>query len=422
MASHHCLLYIAALATTLPVLVLICSFSLTQALNGGFSVDLIHRDSPASPFYDPTETPSQRIAKALRRSFNRVDHFKPASVVSSAAPPSEIVPNKGEYLLTAVLTGCYRQTAPLFSPLKSTTYKKVDCPAKQCKSLHETSCSSKDGSDNCQYEVSYGDGSFSKGDLAIDTLTLGSSGSQSVSLPNIAIGCGHNNDGTFDEKSSGIVGLGGGASSLVSQLGPDSTGGKFSYCLLPFSHQGNMSSKLCFGSEAVVSGSGAVSTPLVSKSQETFYFLTLEAMSVGDVRLESGDSSLSGDSKGNIIIDSGTTLTLLPKDFYSEFEAAVKKQIDLERDDRPRGGLSLCYKSASDDIAAPIITAHFTGADVKLNPSNTFVRVEDGVFCLAFSPSESMSIYGNVAQMNFLVGYDTAEKTVSFKPTDCTKP
>ncbi|KAB1220169.1 Aspartic proteinase CDR1 [Morella rubra] len=253
MASHHSLLSFAALATMLPVLLLICRFSLTQALNGGFSVDLIRRDSPASPFYDPSETPSQRMAKALRRSINRVNHFKPTSVVSSAAPPSEIVPNNGDYLMEysvgtppfpvlgiadtcsdliwlqcSPCTKCYRQSALLFSPLYSTTYKKVTCASKQCHSVDRTSCSFEEGSFNCQYEVSDGDRSFTRGDLALDTLTLGSARSRHVSLPHITVGCGHNNDGTFDEKSSGIVGLSASASSLVSQLGSDSTGDKFS--------------------------------------------------------------------------------------------------------------------------------------------------------------------------------------------------
>jgi len=194
---------------------------------------------------------------------------------------------------------------------------------------------------------------------------------------------------------------------------------------VPIFSQGKNSSKLRFGSDAVVSGSGAVSTPLITKRPETFYFLTLEAMSVGNKRLELRDSSSFGDGpfpEGNIIIDSGTTLTLLPADFYSKFESAVAERIDLERVVDGDQFLRLCYKSASDDIGVPIITAHFAGpADVKLNPANTFVRVTEEVMCLAFIPSESLFIFGNLVQMNFLVGYDTVAKTVSFKPMDCTQ-
>ena len=55
--------------------------------------------SPNSPFYNPLETPSQRIAKALRRSINHVNHFKPTSSLSTNAAQANIISNGGEYLL-----------------------------------------------------------------------------------------------------------------------------------------------------------------------------------------------------------------------------------------------------------------------------------------------------------------------------------
>ncbi|KAK7856691.1 aspartic proteinase cdr1 [Quercus suber] len=397
-------------------------FSLIEASNGGFSVDLIHRDSPNSPFYDPSETPSQRIAKALRHSINRVNHFKPTSSLSTNAAQADIISNQGEYLLKYSVgtplvqilgiadtgsdliwlqckpcNGCYKQTAPLFDPTRSSTYKEVSCSSSQCQSLKGTSCSGSDDS-SCSYSVSYGDQSFSNGDLAVDTLTLGSTTSRPVPLPKTIIGCGHNNGGTFNANGSGIVGLGSGAVSLVSQL-DSSIDGKFSYCLIPLTSQGDTTSKLNFGSNAVVSGSGAVSTPIVPKDIDTFYYLTLEAIS--------------------------TTLTILPSELYPDFESVVKAEIDLAPTEDPSGVLRLCYESSSDDFKGPNITAHFTAADVNLSSSTTFIRVDEQVVCLAFVAASdepgSISIFGNLAQANVLVGYDVVKKTMSFKPTDCTK-
>jgi len=253
----------------------------------------------------------------------------------------------------------------------------------------------------------------------VDTLTLGSSDTRPMQLKNIIIGCGHNNAGTFNKKGSGIVGLGGGPVSLIKQLG-DSIDGKFSYCLVPLTSKKDQTSKINFGTNAIVSGSGVVSTPLIAKaSQETFYYLTLKSISVGSKQIQySGSDSES--SEGNIIIDSGTTLTLLPTEFYSELEDAVASSIDAEKKQDPQSGLSLCY-SATGDLKVPVITMHFDGADVKLDSSNAFVQVSEDLVCFAFRGSPSFSIYGNVAQMNFLVGYDTVSKTVSFKPTDCAK-
>ena len=232
-------------------------------------------------------------------------------------------------------------------------------------------------------------------------------------------GCGHNNDGTFGEAGSGIIGLGGGPLSLVSQLN-NSIGGKFSYCLVP-TENSNITSKINFGDNGLDSGNGVVSTAMVAKDPSTFYYLTLEGISVGNKRFAYKASSKAvASNEGNIIIDSGTTLTFLPPEFHADLVSALEKAIDAERVSDPKDGLGVCFRS-KDDIDVPIITAHFTGADVKLKPINTFARMDDDLVCFSMIPSESLAIYGNLAQINFLVEYDLKAKKVSFLPADCTK-
>ncbi|CAL9006142.1 unnamed protein product [Prunus brigantina] len=407
-AYHSCAL--VALSTTLLFLLCASSFSLASA-KGGFSVDLIHRDSPKSPFYNPSLTPSQRLANALGRSINRLNHFSTAASSLSQHGPNQVeatlIMNRGEYLMEASIgsppfpikaiadTGsdliwtqckpcpsCYQQTDPLFDPKRSSTYKTLPCSSNQCASLNGT-CSSS----NCRYSVGYGDGSHSRGEYAQETLTLGSTTGRNVALPKTLIGCGHDNNGTFDEKSSGIVGLGGGNESLITQLGA-SIDGKFSHCLVSIQSQAKTTSKLNFGTNAVVSGSEVVSTPIVQG-----------------------------------LYPSGTTLTFFPSDFYANLEAEVDKAIGRERVDVPNVPLSLCYKSSESEaeFKAPTLTVHFIGADVKLDAAHTFVRATEEAVCFAFAPTRSISIYGNLSQMDFLVGYDKKKQTVSFKPTDCTK-
>ncbi|KAL5062255.1 hypothetical protein RYX36_023992 [Vicia faba] len=266
----------------------------------------------------------------------------------------------------------------------------------------------------------YGDQSITKGDLSLETFTLDSNTGNSVSFRKTTIGCGHSNKGTFKGASSGIVGLGNGELSLTKQL-ETTIGEKFSYCLVPYSPKSNTSSILNFGDAAVVSGDGVVSTPIVIKYPPTFYFLTLEAFSVGNKRIEFGGSSSGRDDEGNIIIDSGTTLTLLPSEVYTNLESAVAELVKLKRVDDPDQFLNLCYSLTSDEYDFPIITAHFKGADVKLESISTFVSVADDIVCFAFQSNENGIIFGNLAQQNLLVGYDLQKKTVSFKPTDCTK-
>ncbi|KAE9592733.1 hypothetical protein Lal_00029347 [Lupinus albus] len=418
------------------VFVFLClsGISLIEALP--FGVELIHRESSKSPFYVSTETHFQRVTNAIRRSINRPNHFKQSRLLPNDAE-SDVFANRGEYLMSysigtppvktlgIVDTGsniiwlqckpcrpCYTQTSPIFDPSKSKTYRFLPCTSNACESNRDTSCSS--NSKSCQYTIRYGDNSTSQGDLSSDTFTLSSTTGSPLRLRNTVIGCGHRNTLVFQGDGSGIVGLGIGPSSLITQLGT-SIEGKFSYCLLPLFSQPNISSILIFGdNDDAFSSESTVSTPIVPDAD--FYRLNLLSFTVGDSKIEFESSS-----DGNIIIDSGTTLTLLPPDVYSELESVVASAIPQERIEDPSGTLSLCYKSSSlrnSDI--PIITANFDGADVKLNALNTFVEVSEGITCFVFIPS-SFPIFGNLAQQNFLIGYDVQNQVLKFKPTDCSK-
>ncbi|QCD87877.1 Xylanase inhibitor [Vigna unguiculata] len=73
-------------------------------------------------------------------------------------------------------------------------------------------------------------------------------------------------------------------------------------------------------------------------------------------------------------------------------------------------------------LLGSVPTAHFEGADVKLEPIQTFIPPKDGVFFLAFTNTSSdVGIYGNFVQSNYLIGFDLEAKPVSFKPIDWEK-
>nr|KYP58973.1 Aspartic proteinase nepenthesin-1 [Cajanus cajan] len=360
-------------------------------------------------------------------------------------PLSEIIANSGAYLMRYSIgtppfevmgfvdtgsdlvwlqcnpcKGCSNQTTPFFDPSKSSTYKPISCDSKECKSLltlEENSCHSRNDT-NCRYGILYDDGSSSKGNLAFETLTFSSTTGSSVAFPKLPIGCDQARK--FHSNMFGVVGLGKGGNSLITQMGP-SIDFKFSYCLPYFKSKGT--SKLNFGINAVVAGPGTVSTPLKPGPSDVLYFLQLEGMSVGSKRIEFVDNSTSYDAYGNTLIDSGTTLTFMEDNFYAKLEPEVMAQIKLERVQSPEKTFSLCYKSpTNNETGVPFITVHFAGADVVLNPSSTFIEAKDNVICFTIVPVPPPgSIFGNLAQMNYLIGYDLVKKTVSFKPTDCTK-
>ena len=414
-----------------------------MATSGGFSVDLIHRDSPLSPFFDPSKTRTERLTDAFRRSVSRVGRFRPGNLKGIE---SSIVPSAGEYLMNLSIgippvpiiaiadTGsdltwtqcrpcnsCYKQVLPFFDPKKSSTYRHSSCGTSYCLALgKDRSCSKQK---HCTFRYSYADGSFTGGNLAAETLTVASTAGKPVKFPKFVFGCGHSSGGIFDGNSSGIVGLGSGKLSMISQL-KSTINGRFSYCLQPFSTDSTISGRISFGtSSGIVSGSGTVSTPLVRKKPNTYYYLTLEGFSVGKKRLPyKSFRKKAGAEEGNIIVDSGTTITFIPEKFYSKLEKSVEKSIKEKgkRVKEPNGIFSLCYNTTR-EIKAPIITAHLRDANVELQPLNTFTRVQEDLVCFTLMPTSDVMVFGNMAQVNFLVGFDLRKKIVSFMPTDCSQ-
>ncbi|XP_031255454.1 aspartic proteinase CDR1-like [Pistacia vera] len=364
-----------------------------------------------------------------------------ASPLPSNAPQTSISPDNGEYLMKFSIgtppvdvygildTGsdllwaqclpcqrCYKQKNPIFNPSFSSSYNFLSCESIQCHLLETVSCSSEQA---CNYTYGYGSNALTEGVLATETIALGSN-----IFNNIVFGCGHNNTGGFNENEMGLVGLGGRNLSLVSQISSQlGTNIKFSYCLIPFHANPNFTSKINFGSISEVSGSGVVSTPLVPKDDKTYYFVTLEGISIGKNFIPYNNSSSQTVSKGNVFIDSGVPPTLLPEDFYNRLEQEVRKAIKLTPFQNPQLGSQLCYKRATMEDIAPTSAAHFDGgAAVPLVWTSIFISPMEGVFCFAMQPiSDDVGIFGNFAQSNILIGFDLHKGIVSFKPTDCTK-
>ncbi|XP_009620775.1 probable aspartic protease At2g35615 isoform X2 [Nicotiana tomentosiformis] len=429
----------------------------------GFTLDLIHRDSPFSPLYNPSITPSRRLREAYHRSFSRATFFKAGTASERERPfihqkefQSDVIPIPGEYLMKFSIgtppvetvaiadTGsdltwiqckpcadCFKQTAPLFDSRKSSTYKTVKCDTKACEIVGSTSCVRKNV---CEYEMSYGDQSHSVGDVAFETFTFDTlnlpskSDKRKISFPDVVFGCGHDNGGTFTNLTTGIVGLGGSNLSIVKQLEKEVVG-SFSYCLIPLdlssSSASNATSHISFGPLARVSGPKVVTTPIILKEPRTYYYINLESVSVGKKKLafkSSRLSSFAADGElGNMIIDSGTTLTLLPSDFYENLESTLVDTIKGKRKEDPTGTFALCYESKNGVINAPEIVFHFTNADVGLLPTSTFAEIDEGLACLTIVPADEIAIFGNLAQVNYLIGYDLIHERLSFLPTDCTK-
>lgn len=150
-----------------------------------------------------------------------------------------------------------------------------------------------------------------------------------------------------------------------------------------------MSGKLNFGDDAIATGDNFVSTPLIKmigNRQKDAYYLALEAFSVRNKRIKYRGVKLEGNntSTHNIIIDSGTTVSILQHHLYYRMELAVKKVVKLELFQDSTASYNLCYNTTSKQPKFPPITAHFKGADVKLDSKGTFDSLYERVKCFAF--------------------------------------
>ncbi|XP_074299298.1 aspartic proteinase CDR1-like [Silene latifolia] len=317
-------------------------------------------------------------------------------------------------------TQCFKQILPIFDPNKSWSYMDQSCDTQGCLDLSgsQHTCTR---DNKCFYTYQYADNSYTAGYLATDIITF----PQGKRVPKITFGCSINSDGIlYAKESTGVIGLGGGPLSLISQLG-SRIGGKFSYCFIPFSKEGRYTSTINFGDEGEVSGPGVISTP-ITKDDQTFYYLTLNGISVGNTKIPLNNEFPNLFNTGNILIDSGATMTILPTSMYNSLISALDNNIHAPKIKDPTNLLTVCYRTTNGgvDLGIPDVTAHFNGGDVVLKPVNTFVEVTRGVMCLAIISADGPvgPTLGNVAQMNFLVGYDIEAGKVFFKPMDCTAP
>ncbi|KAE8700028.1 Aspartic proteinase nepenthesin-1 [Hibiscus syriacus] len=323
----------------------------------GFRVTLKHIDSGKNL------TKWERILRGIIRGQHRLQKLNDmvlAAAGGSVGVKAPIAAGNGEYLMYLSIgtppksyyaimdTGsdliwiqckpcsqCYQQSAPIFDPKKSSTYAKLPCKSHLCKALAQATCGN-----GCQYTYSYGDYSSSQGVMSTETLTFGK-----VLVPKIGFGCGEDNEGEGFLQGAGLVGLGRGALSLVSQLKEP----KFSYCLVPF-----------------------------DDTKKTIILLpSTHGISVGKTRLPIDKSSfaLRADGTGGLIIDSGTTITYLEENAFHEVKKEFIKKMKLPIDGSGVTGLDLCFTlpSGVTEVKVPKLVFHFEGADLDLPAENYMI-------------------------------------------------
>ncbi|OAY62155.1 aspartyl protease family protein 2 [Manihot esculenta] len=309
---------------------------------------------------------------------------------------------------------CYSQSDPVFDPRKSRSFAGIPCGSPLCHRLDSPGCNTQ--KQTCMYQVSYGDGSFTFGDFATETLTF-----RRTRVGRVALGCGHDNEGLF-VGAAGLLGLGRGRLSFPSQTGRRFNR-KFSYCLVDRSASSKPSS-VVFGDSAI--SRTARFTPLISNPKlDTFYYVELLGISVGGTRVPGITASLfklDQTGNGGVIIDSGTSVTRLTRPAYIALRDAFRVGATSLKKAPEFSLFDTCFDlSGQTEVKVPTVVLHFRGADVSLPASNYLIPVDsNGSFCFAFAGTMSgLSIIGNIQQQGFRVVYDLAGSRVGFAPRGC---
>ncbi|XP_073135668.1 aspartyl protease family protein At5g10770-like [Henckelia pumila] len=312
------------------------------------------------------------------------------------------------------IRSCYQQQDPIFNPSTSRTYSNISCTSPKCSQLasatgHKPDCLS--GS-TCIYLMQYGDSSFSAGYFSSDKLTL----SPTDVIPNFLFGCGQYNEGLFG-STSGIIGLGRGPLSLISQT-PPKYGKYFSYCLPSVS---SLTGHLSLGKSAPLKN---VRFTRFASSQRgaSYYFIDIIAISVGGRQLPISQSVF---KIAGTIIDSGTVITRLPPGAYSVLSSTFKQAMSRYYPSAPAFSiLDTCFDvSNSRAVTVPKVAFTFGGnVVVDLAPQGILIVAKPSVVCLAFAANNAatdVGIFGNTQQKTLEVVYDVAGGNLGFGPAGC---
>ncbi|XP_022878600.1 probable aspartyl protease At4g16563 [Olea europaea var. sylvestris] len=368
-------------------------------------------------------------------------------------------------------------SVPNPGPLNLTSATPITCKHRSCSVVHSSApssdlcamakCSLEEiETGDCKlspcppFYYAYGDGSFIA-KLYEDTLSIPMS-TPSFNLKKFTFGVAHSALG----EPIGVAGFGRGPLSLPAQLARDSPdiGNYFSYCLISHSfdttHVLRRPSPLILGhrysgeekskNELTMNDDNGVVysyTPMLENPKHPyFYSVGLEAISVGKRKIQAPNSMKRVDRKGNggMVVDSGTTFTMLPAKFYDsvmrEFDTRVGAFYKRASEVEDRTGLSPCYYGDVKEKNfrnVPQLLLHLGGNSTVVMPRRNYFyeflendgKVKRRVGCMMLMNGGAVAdeddsggpagLLGNYQQQGFEVVYDLEKKRIGFARRQC---
>ncbi|CAN6485952.1 unnamed protein product [Victoria cruziana] len=303
--------------------------------------------------------------------------------------------------------GCSTRTP--FAHKKSSSFRPLRCAMPQCRQAPDTFCAGP----WCRLKATYGASSL-EALMSVDSLRLAND-----TLPRYAFACLRKVAGK-PVASQGLLGLGRGPLSLLSQAG-DLYHNTFSYCLPSFRSSG-FTGTLRLG--PVGQPRRMNFTPLLTNPRRpTLYYVNMTGIRVGRRFVNIPPNALAFDpaTGAGTIFDSGTMVTRLVAPLYAAVRDEFRRRIDLPASSL--GGYDTCYSQPFDP---PTISFHFDGTFVTLPKQNVVIHSSYGTTsCLAIAaaPENVNSVVNVIAsyqQQNHRVLYDVANSRIGVSREPCS--
>lgn len=317
---------------------------------------------------------------------------------------------------------CTRAHHPFYKPNNDL----VICNDPLCASLHsgDYKCETLE---QCDYEVEYADGGSSLGVLLNDVFSLKLSNGAKVN-PHLALGCGYDQiAGASHHPSDGVLGLGKGRTSLISQLkNLGLVRNVVGHCL-----SGRGGGYLFLGDD-VYDASHVTWTPM-SHDLTNHY-------SPGHAELLFGGKS-TGVKNLHVVFDSGSSYSYLNSQPYEAFLYSVEKELRgkplQEANNDPT--LPFCWKGKKPFVSISEVKKYFKSfalsfskgwkskAQFEMPPESYLIISSKGSVCLGVlngteAGLQNFNIIGDVSMQDKMVIFDNEKNAIGWARANCDHP
>ncbi|CAA0821247.1 Eukaryotic aspartyl protease family protein [Striga hermonthica] len=308
----------------------------------------------------------------------------------------------------------------------SSTGKTITCDQDFCDAVFNNPNPNCKAGMNCEYAVTYGDGSKTEGYFVRDNFRLDQvSGNLQITPMNgsIAFGCSAKQSGDLGSSTQavdGIIGFGQANTSILSQLASSGKVKKiFSHCL-----DGNKGGGIFAIGEVVQPK--VKTTPLVPNQQH--YNVELRGVEVGGKSLDIRTGLFGFGPSRKAIIDSGTTLAYLSSDIYQQVIDEMMSHQPTLKIHMVENQFSCFWYSGNIDDGFPVISFRFEDSlSLPVYPHDYLFEVRDGEYCIGWQDSEmqgkdgqELTLLGDIALSDKLVLYDMENQTIGWAQYNCS--